>query len=139
MPKKILFVCLGNICRSPVAQGIAESMYPEIEFDSAGTGSWHTGEQPDKRSIEVCKKHNIDISHQRARPLRFTDPKEFDFIIGMDLQNIADIKKQIPEKYHYKVRMLDTSPITDPYYGGKDGFETMFQHIKKSIEKREIF
>lgn len=132
---KILLVCLGNICRSPAAEGIARSLYPEWEFDSAGTGSWHIGDPPDTRSLLVCKDHGIDISDLRARKIRIGDDEYFDWIIGMDHQNILDLKNILSEKYHHKIIMLDKDPVEDPYFGGVEGFEIMYQHILTSLKK----
>lgn len=134
--KKILFVCLGNICRSPAAHGIAEKLFPEFEIQSAGTGNWHIGNPPDPRSIKICMLHGIDISHQNARPVRIGDDEYYDMIIGMDAQNIRDLKNLFPEKNHHKISMLDRVSIADPYYGGEDGFEKMFQHISTALLKK---
>ncbi len=138
--KKILFVCLGNICRSPAAQGIAENVLgiENFEIDSAGTGSWHIGNPPDSRSIAVCKKHGIDISQQKARPVRIADDEYFDYIIGMDSQNVKDLKNIFPEKNHHKIMMLDQISVADPYFGEGDGFETMFQHIETAMKKLSL-
>jgi len=132
---KLLFICLGNICRSPAAEGIARKIFPkDWEIDSAGTGGWHTGDSPDPRSIEVCKTHGIDISMRKARPVRIADDEYFDFLIAMDEQNVLDLKRIFPKKNHHKIIMLDTIPVADPYYGGDNGFEIMYGHIEKSLE-----
>ena len=136
MPKKLLFICLGNICRSPAAEGIARKIFPkDWEIDSAGTGGWHTGDSPDPRSIEVCKNHGIDISMLKARPVRIADDEYFDFLIAMDEQNVRDLKRIFPQKNHHKIIMLDEISVADPYYGGDNGFEIMYQHIEKSLKK----
>jgi protein-tyrosine phosphatase len=94
---KILMVCLGNICRSPLAQGILEHKLKERNLDwkvdSAGTGGWHSGEKPDKRSISIAKKYGIDISKQQARKLNGYDLENFDILYAMDASNLQDIKK----------------------------------------------
>lgn len=136
--KKILFVCLGNICRSPVAQGVAEVLYPNYEINSAGTLSWHIGNPPDARSIDICKKNGIDISSQKARSVRIADDEYFDLIIGMDKQNVLDLKRIFPKKNHHKITMLDEVSVKDPYLGEKEGFEVMFNHIKNSLENLKL-
>jgi protein-tyrosine phosphatase len=136
--KKLLFVCLGNICRSPVAQGIAEELYPNYEIDSAGTGSWHVGNPPDKRSIDICKKNIIDISNQKARSIRIADDEYFDLIIGMDKQNILDLKRIFPKKNHHKIIMLDKISVKDPYLEEKEGFKVMFDHIESSLKTLKL-
>ncbi len=139
MPTKILMVCLGNICRSPLAQGILESKLPSTEFivDSAGTGGWHAGEKPDKRSIAVAKKYGIDISKQRARKFTLTDFDIFDYIYVMDLSNYTDIiALATTPQQKSKVQLLlsysspnQNAEVPDPYYGGVDGFEIIFKMI----------
>ena len=92
MPKKILMVCLGNICRSPLAEGILRSkLSNDFIVDSAGTGGWHAGEQPDKRSILTARNRGIDIAHQKARKFQKSDFDNFDYIYVMDNQNFKDV------------------------------------------------
>lgn len=138
-------VCLGNICRSPLAEGILKSMIEkrglDWEVDSAGTGSWHTGSQPDKRSIEVAAKNGIDITYQRARKVRSTDFEEFDLIYAMDNANYDDlIRLSIGEEERQKIkRILDeTHPgqlrsVPDPYWND-NGFEEVFSMLTKACE-----
>ena len=132
---KILMVCLGNICRSPLAQGILEEkakLYNlDIEVDSAGTGSWHIGSPPDKRSVSTAFKHKIDISHQEARKFNTRDFNDFDRIYVMDTNNLRDILRlSSSEIDSNKVKLIlnITYPeqqlsVPDPYYGGMQGFD----------------
>lgn len=141
MPIKILMVCLGNICRSPLAHGILQDMVdPERVFvDSAGTGGYHIGEKPDSRSIAIAKKHGIDITHQRCRKFSVNDFEKFNIIYVMDKSNYGNVitKARNPEDVN-KVRLLlsetdsSSSEVPDPYYGGADGFENIFNMIEKA-------
>ncbi len=144
---KILMVCLGNICRSPLAEGIlrdkARKMGVEITVDSAGTAAYHTGERPDRRSQEVAKKHGIDISSQRARQFTRSDFEEFDGIFVMDSSNYDNVislasSPEEAKKVEYILNMIYPGkdlPIPDPYYGGNDGFENVFKMLDDSCEK----
>ena len=133
--KSILFVCLGNICRSPLAQGTAEEYCKEkgldIKIDSAGTGNWHIGEKPCENSIKVAKINKIDISNQRARQVNYEDFKKFDLIVGLDNSNIENLKKigcQNPIKlgdFGFK-----GENVPDPYFfDGFEGFDKVFEMI----------
>ena len=141
---KILTVCLGNICRSPAAEGILRSQLiasgleeeRDFEIDSAGTGAWHAGEAPDRRSQQVCMKYDIDISAQQARQLRAEDGADFDYILGMDESNLDNIKNIIPETQHHKVALFDGVEVNDPYYSTSDGFEIMYQQLEAAAERR---
>ena len=153
MPIKILIVCLGNICRSPLAEGILASKLPTNKFtvDSAGTGSWHIGHAPDERSINVGKKNKIDISNQRGRQFRATDFETFDYIYVMDSSNYSDVVELAKTQIHKdKVHMIlnDLFPnenvdVPDPYFGLPNGFEIVYNMLdevcevisKKLIEK----
>lgn len=135
---KVLMVCLGNICRSPLAEGILQNKLPAEDFvvDSAGTGGWHAGESPDPRSIKTAKKYGIDISHQKARKFKKSDFEDFDFIFAMDHSNYRDILALAPnEKAKNKVKLIlnEISPknndVPDPYYGGEDGFDKVFKML----------
>lgn len=142
MKAKILMVCLGNICRSPLAEGILQAKLPKADFlvDSAGTGNWHVGELPDPRSIEVAKKYKIDLTTQRARQFKKEDFSTFDFIYVMDRSNYNNVI-QLAEtaEDRAKVRLLlaviestKKTEVPDPYYGGPDGFEQVFQLIDQA-------
>lgn len=141
---KILMVCLGNICRSPLAHGILESKLPSDTFfiDSAGTGNYHIGQQPDLRSITVAKKYGIDISKQRCRQFTVSDFDTFDVIYVMDASNfenvvklarttedIAKVKLFLEENAH-----LNITEVPDPYYGDITDFEKVFELIDATSE-----
>lgn len=141
MSKKILMVCLGNICRSPLAEGILRSKLSEkFVVDSAGTGGWHAGEQPDKRSIQTARNRGIDITNQRARKFKKTDFKNFDHIYVMDNQNYKDVLAQAESENHKnKVQLIldeifpgERVDVPDPYYGGQDGFEKVFDMLDEA-------
>jgi protein-tyrosine phosphatase len=141
---KILMVCLGNICRSPLAEGILHAKLTEDNFfvDSAGTAGYHIGSQPDIRSVKVAKNHFIDISKQKCRQFCVTDFDNFDYIYVMDMSNYRDIIALAPnENSKQKVHLIlnelfpnENIEVPDPYYGGDDGFEQVFQMLDKSCE-----
>jgi protein-tyrosine phosphatase len=141
---KILMVCLGNICRSPLAEGILHAKLPEENFfvDSAGTAGYHIGNPPDIRSIKVAKNHFIDISNQKCRQFSISDFDTFDYIYVMDMSNYRDIIALAPnDKSKQKVQLIlnalfpnENVEVPDPYYGGDDGFEQIFQMLDKSCE-----
>ena len=140
---KILMVCLGNICRSPLAQGILQSkMGDKVIIDSAGTINLHEGEAPDIRSQLVAKKYGVDISMQKSRPIVSTDFYEFDYIFCMDNNNYRDVMKMAPHDATAKVfpilafaEMSQPSGVPDPYYGGVQGFDDVFQLLEKACYK----
>ena len=139
MTDAILFVCLGNICRSPLAEGIAKKIATEkgieIVIDSCGTGSWHIGESPCADSIRVAKEHHLDISHQRARQVTQKDFSTFNKIIALDENNLRDLKamgatnvKKLGD-YGY-----DGEDVPDPYFfPGYEGFEKVYTMIESCI------
>ena len=138
-------VCLGNICRSPLAEGILASMVnPEkVEVASAGTGGWHVGNKPDKRSIAVAEKNGIDITHQRGKQFSTYDYEIYDFIFVMDTSNFADViklAKTDAEKAKVSLILDETFPgeaaeVPDPYYGGDMGFDNVYSLLHKACEK----
>ncbi len=143
MPKKILMVCLGNICRSPLAEGILRSkLSKEYIVDSAGTGGWHSGEQPDKRSILTAKNRGIDITHQKARKFQKSDFDNFDYIYVMDNQNFKDVVSLAENENHKnKIQLIleeifpgERVDVPDPYYGGQDGFEKVYDMLDEACE-----
>ena len=144
MPVKILMVCLGNICRSPLAEGILQSKLPEDKFlvDSAGTGNWHVGQQPDKRSITTAKSRGLDISCQKARQFKPSDFNEFDHIFVMDSSNLRDVLKQAPnENAKGKVNLMmdlaypgEAIDVPDPYFGGPEGFDNVYDMLDEACE-----
>ena len=135
---KILMVCLGNICRSPLAEGIMRSKLGETCYvDSAGTGNWHVGQKPDKRSIAIAQKYGIDISAQRARQFHLNDFEEFDLIFAMDSSNFQDLLSLAKKEEHKaKVQLiLGDANVPDPYYGGEEGFENVYQMLDEAIDQ----
>ena len=140
--KKILMVCLGNICRSPLAEGILKSkLNPDFYIvDSAGTSAYHIGEVPDHRSIAIAKKNGIDISNQRARKFIANDFNEFDLIYAMDIENYYNICSLSTNKSNLlKVKLIlnEINPlkdlsVPDPYYGGDYGFENVYEMLDKA-------
>lgn len=143
---RILMVCLGNICRSPLAEGILKHKLKakniEAFVDSAGTGGYHIDALPDERSIAIAKKYDIDITDQRARKLRSVDFTDFDLIFAMDTYNYQDLKKMTKDDEEVKVKMIlnESHPgknmsVPDPYYGGKDGFENVYQMLDLACDK----
>ena len=142
---KILMVCLGNICRSPLAEGILKSKISssEVLVDSAGTGAWHSGELPDKRSIAVAKKYGIDLTDQRARLFLVEDFNRFDKIYVMDKSNYVNVCKLAPSvDLINKVELIlnESHPekdleVPDPYYGGENGFENVYQMLDEACTK----
>jgi protein-tyrosine phosphatase len=143
MPVKILMVCLGNICRSPLAEGILASKLPKnFIVDSAGTGSWHVGHSPDKRSIAVAQKNGLCIDTQKGRQFKAVDFDEFDYIYVMDSSNYRDVIQlaKTPEhknKVHLILNELfpdENVDVPDPYYGAVNGFDHVYQMLDEVAE-----
>ena len=142
---KVLMVCLGNICRSPLAEGILASKIAahqlNWEVDSAGTGAWHVGELPDPRSIQVARKYGIDITNQRARKFVADDFENFDRIYAMDAtnyQNILRLAKTDSDKEKVDLILNLVKPgynmqVVDPYYG-EEGFENVFNQLSEACD-----
>ena len=139
--RSVLFVCLGNICRSPLAEGVfravleAEGKAGGALIDSAGTNGYHTGEAPDARSIKIARRYGIDISNQQCRQLVADDFHRFDLIVGMDRMNMAAIEKRRPAGasaqtgLFYGVALGDAKQIPDPYFGTDSDFEAIYRMI----------
>lgn len=135
-------VCLGNICRSPLAEGILKSKIDSnnIFVDSAGTGHWHIGKKPDPRSIEVAKKHQLDITDQRGRQFSKQDFDDFDYIFVMDNSNKKDVlsiarNDSDKEKIHLILNEIfpnENMDVPDPYYGGSEGFQNVYRMLDLS-------
>ncbi len=130
---KILCVCLGNICRSPMAQGVLQQAAAEVGLDiivdSAGTAGYHVGEKPDHRSIAAANKFGLDLSKQRARKITTSDFEKFDLILVMDAQNLKDVLQIAPSsKYQAKIKLYrsDLKDVDDPYYGVEKDFINMY-------------
>lgn len=153
MSVKILMVCLGNICRSPLAEGILASKLPKDKFfvDSAGTGNWHVGKKPDERSIATARKNGLDISTQKAKHFTSKYFDTYDYIFVMDNSNYDDVTLLAKnEEQKSKVRLIldelfpgDNVDVPDPYYGLQNGFDMVYEMLdeatdllaKKLIEK----
>ena len=140
---KVLFVCMGNICRSPTAEGVFRSVVEEaglahrIEIDSAGTHAYHIGEPPDRRSQQAAMQRGIDLSSQRARKFKTSDFEYFDLVLAMDAENLSNLEYHNSEQYADKLRLfldfaeeVSESEVPDPYYGGPKGFE----HVLDLVE-----
>ena len=144
MSVKILMVCLGNICRSPLAEGILASKLPKDKFtvDSAGTGSWHIGHAPDERSIAVAKKNKLDISKQKGRQFTASDFDFFDYIYVMDNSNYSDVmelSKNQEQKNKVQLILNELFPnenvdVPDPYYGVPNGFDAVYKMLEEVCE-----
>ncbi len=144
---KVLFVCLGNICRSPTAEGVftalidREGLTDLVSVDSAGTGDWHVGNQPDRRAQAAAKARGYDLSMQRARQIKEMDFWDFDYVIAMDSQNHSDLSMMAPTNAQDRIRMfLSFAPkegitdVPDPYYGDANGFD----HVLDLVEAASL-
>jgi len=147
MQVRVLFVCLGNICRSPSAEGVFRdlvhkaNLQDQIEIDSAGTGAWHIGNPPDRRAQKVAKERGIDIRDLKARQVHQHDFEAFDVIVAMDNSNREDLMSDCPAPFSHKISMLldhaidqQGEDVPDPYYGGEDGFHLMFDLIERGAQ-----
>lgn len=146
-PTSVLFVCLGNICRSPLAEGVflhlveREGLGNHFLVDSAGTGAWHVGELPDPRSRQVAAEHGVELPG-RARQVTSDDLNRFDLILAMDRENLAVLERMADsDEQKAKVRLLrsfdpeaDDDQVPDPYYGGPRGFEHVFGMLLDACE-----
>lgn len=143
----ILFVCMGNICRSPSAEGVfrayaeAAGLADYLYIDSAGTHAYHIGEPPDPRSQEFAARRGIDLSQQRARKLRAEDFTEFDLLLAMDRDNLVRMQAVCPPAYQHKLRLMmdfacrsGSDIVPDPYYGGPEGFDLVLDYIADASE-----
>ena len=141
---RVLFVCLGNICRSPLAEGVFRRLVVErglddaIEIDSAGTGGWHVGDNPDSRMQQTAQRHGVSLAGIRSRKVHSSDLTSFDYILAMDRQNLMDLQSFAGSGANDRVRLFrdydpsdDGRDVPDPYYGGADGFETVFAIVDR--------
>jgi protein-tyrosine phosphatase len=144
---RILFVCMGNICRSPSAEGVFRSLLsaraPQlaVEVDSAGTHDYHVGEPPDDRAIAAARRRGIDLSSLRARTVQAGDFDYYDLILAMDEQNLRELRRRAPAARHDRIRlMMEFVPasavraVPDPYYGGAQGFEQVLDLLEEAAE-----
>jgi protein-tyrosine phosphatase len=135
---RVLMVCMGNICRSPTAEGVLRArlikagLDKEIEVDSAGTGGWHTGEAPDPRAQRHAKQRGYDLSKQRARRVVEEDFERFDLLLAMDEDNLAELQRLKPDDARAEVRLFDAAEVPDPYHGGAQGFENVLDQIERA-------
>ncbi len=141
----ILFVCLGNICRSPTAEGLvlnhlaAAGLSRQVRVDSAGTGGWHAGAPPDTRAIATARKRGVDLTPLRARQVRKADFAEFELIVGMDRQNVADLRRLAPSGSAARIGLcLEEalglpSEVPDPYYEDERAFDAVFDLCDRAV------
>ncbi|MGN1208745.1 MAG: low molecular weight protein-tyrosine-phosphatase [Duodenibacillus sp.] len=142
-PIRVLFVCLGNICRSPTAEGVFRALLKErglesrFEVDSAGTGDWHIGQVPDKRATAACRRAGIDISRHRARLVRPDDLAHFDRILACDAMNLADLRAMAPDVLRDRIALLmpyagrkGENEVPDPYYGTDRDFDATVERCR---------
>lgn len=142
MNTRVLFVCMGNICRSPMAEGAFRHMVRQAGLDdvvkvtSAGTHGFHLGEAADRRAVAAAAKRGYDISDLRGRQVQPTDFDEYDLILAMDWDNLSLLQQQAPKRTHHKIQLLmrfatehETATIPDPYYGNAQGFEQVLDYI----------
>lgn len=147
----VLFVCLGNICRSPLAEAAfraeAERLGLDVRIDSAGTGDWHAGEPPDRRAIAAAKRNGVDISHLRARQVTPEDFDRFDYIVALDRNNLRDLQRLQPPGSKARLSLLldhvegrAGEPVADPYYGRDAHFDIAWADVSQGARAlaREI-
>jgi len=141
----VLFVCLGNICRSPTAEAVfrvrAAAAGLDVEIDSAGTGAWHVGAEPDERAQAAGLARGYDLSPIRARQVSGRDYERFDLVLAMDHDNLATMKSRAPASSHNRIRLflefapeLGLNAVPDPYYGGDQGFEEVLDLIEAASD-----
>jgi protein-tyrosine phosphatase len=147
-PTRVLFVCLGNICRSPLAEGVFLHLVREagleyrFQVDSAGTGDWHVGERPDRRAVAVARRHGVELP-SRARQVTPTDLDAFDHVLAMDRDNLRDLRRLARTGARADIRLLrthdparadsaDGDDVPDPYYGGPSGFDLVYEMVHRS-------
>lgn len=144
---RVLFVCLGNICRSPTAEAVFRAVVARdapdlvVEIDSAGTGGYHIGDPPDPRSQEAASRRGYDLASIRARRIESQDFERFDLILAMDRENLATLKERAPRAARAQLRLFlefipdtDTVEVPDPYYGGPNGFEHVLDLVEAASD-----
>jgi len=143
MKTKVLFVCMGNICRSPTAAGVSQSLVKAASLqdfvvcDSAGTHDFHVGEAPDQRAVNAASKRGYELSGSVARKIQLSDFSEYDYILAMDWENLALLQRMCPRGLQHKLQLLmrfatefEAATINDPYHGGPQGFEQALDYIE---------
>jgi len=144
---KVLFVCMGNICRSPTAEGVFNKLLSDTQVserflvDSAGTHAYHIGKDPDNRAQQTAKQRGVDLSPIRARQVASTDFEHFDYILAMDSENFQLLVEASPSEYHHKIKLfLEYAPkreendVPDPYFGGQNGFDHVFDLVEEASQ-----
>ena len=144
---KVLFVCMGNICRSPTAEGVfrylveQEGLSHSIEIDSAGTHAYHIGEPPDRRSQQAARNRGIDLSQQRARKVKSSDFEHYDYVLAMDKDNLSNLEYIQPANSLSQLKLfldfandMNELEVPDPYYGGSHGFERVLDLIEAASQ-----
>lgn len=144
---KVLFVCMGNICRSPTAQGVFRKLVVDagiadvVQVESAGTHAYHVGEPPDARAQQAAKKRGYEIGDLRARQVTADDFRDADLILAMDWENLSMLQQQCPKAYKHKLQLLmrfagehDAATVPDPYYGGPEGFNTVLDYVEDACQ-----
>lgn len=140
---KVLFVCMGNICRSPTAEGVFNKLLADMKtldrfhVDSAGTHAYHVGESPDSRAQQTARQRGVNLSQIRARKVAASDFDEFDYILAMDTDNYQILLEACPDEHQHKVKLFlefapqrDEDNVPDPYYGGQNGFDHVFDLVE---------
>lgn len=147
MMTKVLFVCMGNICRSPSAEGVFRRMIDDaglsetVGVDSAGTHDFHIGEAPDARAVAAARKRGYDLASCVARQITAEDFREYDLILAMDWENLSALQQQCPKIYRHKLMLLmrfanefEEATVPDPYYGGPEGFNKVLDYIEDACQ-----
>jgi protein-tyrosine phosphatase len=138
--RSILFVCTGNICRSPTAEAVFRTLSRqqglEVRIESAGLGDWHVGGPPDERAQHHAKQRGYDLSAQRARQVSLRDFEEFDMILAMDRGHLRSLQAMAPQRHHAKIRLfVQDRDVPDPYYGGPAGFEKVLDLVEAQCRR----
>jgi protein-tyrosine phosphatase len=140
VPTRVLFICSGNICRSPTAEAVLRALIEdagldgEIEVDSAGTGAWHVGEPPDERASAAAARRGITLTGA-ARQVDPSDFDQFDLLLAVDHENLQRLQRIAPPGSGDRIRLLDDVDVPDPYYGGPDGFDNVLDQVDAACRR----
>ena len=140
MPTRVLFICSGNICRSPTAEAVLRALIEdagldgEIEVDSAGTGAWHVGEPPDERASAAAARRGLTLTGA-ARQVAPSDFDQFDLLLAVDHENLQRLQRIAPPGSGDRIRLLDDVDVPDPYYGGPDGFDNVLDQVDAACRR----